>query len=133
MLWTGDGMTVYLDQVWMLNSVVDYLLLSLSGQLLGQPRHRIRLILAGAAGGIYAALSLLPGFRFLQGTVARILCAGLLCYGAFGRARGILRQTAVLFLLAAAFSRAQATMPLLASTWVTDAPAARHASVAPPV
>ena len=35
--------------------------------------------------------------------------------------------------LAAAFSRAQATMPLLASTWVTDAPAARHASVAPPV
>lgn len=104
MLWTGDGMTVYLDQVWMLNSVVDYLLLSLSGQLLGQPRHRIRLILAGAAGGIYAALSLLPGFRFLQGTIARILCAGLLCYGAFGRARGILRQTAVLFLLAAAFS-----------------------------
>ena len=35
--------------------------------------------------------------------------------------------------LAAAFSRAQATMPLLASTCVTDAPAARHASVAPPV
>lgn len=104
MLRTGDGMTVYLDQVWMLNSVVDYLLLSLSGQLLGQPRRRIRLILAGAAGGIYAALSLLPGFRFLQGTVARILCAGLLCYAAFGRAEGIFRQTAVLFLLAAAFS-----------------------------
>ena len=35
--------------------------------------------------------------------------------------------------LAAAFSRAQATMPLEASTCVTEAPAARQASVAPPV
>ena len=31
MLIAGDSMTVYLDQVWLLNSLVDYLLLSVSG------------------------------------------------------------------------------------------------------
>ena len=104
MLIPGDGMTVYLDQVWLLNGVVDYLLLSVSGRLLGMPRKRLRLLLSGAAGGIYAALSLLPGMGFLQGNLCRIFGAAMLCYGAFGQARGILRQTAVLFLLAAAFS-----------------------------
>ncbi len=104
MLIPGDGMTVYIDQVWLLNSLVDYLLLSVSGQLLGQPRRQLRLLLAGAAGGLYAALSLVPGMGFLQGNLCRAVSAGGLCLCAFGQARGILRQTAVLFLLAAAFS-----------------------------
>ena len=104
MLIPGDGMTVYLDLVWLLNGVVDYLLLSVSGRLLGMPRNRLRLLLSGAAGGIYAALSLLPGMGFLQGNLCRIFGAAMLCYGAGGPARGLLRQTAVLFLLAAAFS-----------------------------
>ena len=104
MLIPGDGMTVYLDQVWLLNGVVDYLLLSVSGRLLGMPQNRLRLLLSGAVGGMYAALSLVPGMRFLQGNLCRIFSAAGLCLCAFGQARGILRQTAVLFLLAAAFS-----------------------------
>lgn len=101
---TGDGMTVYMDEVWLLNSVVDYLLLWVSGGLLGVPMRRRRVLAAGAAGGIYAALSLLPGFTFLGSGAARVLAAAGLCLAAFGEKRGLLRQTVVLFLLAAAFS-----------------------------
>ena len=97
-------MTVYIDQLWVLNSVVDYLLLSASGSLLGVPIQRGRLAAAGALGGIYAVLSLIPQLGFLQTVCFRLLTAALLCLCAFGQVRGILRQTVVLFLLAAAFS-----------------------------
>ena len=100
----GDAMTVYLDQVWLLNGLVDYLLLRASGRLLGMPLRRMQLALAGAAGGIYAALSLLPGMAFLQSGLCRVLAAALLCLCAFWSPKGLLRQTIVLFLLAAAFS-----------------------------
>ncbi len=97
-------MTVYIDQLWVLNSVVDYLLLSASGSLLGVPIQRGRLAAAGALGGIYAVLSLIPQLGFLQTVCFRLLTAALLCLCAFGQVRGILRQTVVLLLLAAAFS-----------------------------
>ena len=97
-------MTVYLDQAWLLNSLVDYLLLRASGQLLGMPLHRGQLLMAGAAGGVYAALSLLPGFGYLQQLWCRVLVGALLCLCAFWSPRGLMRQTVVLFLLAAAFS-----------------------------
>ncbi len=97
-------MTVYLDQVWLLNSLVDYLLLRASGRLLGMPLRRMQLALAGAAGGIYAALSLLPGMEVLRLGLCRILVAAILCLCAFWSPKGLLRQTVVLFLLAAAFS-----------------------------
>ena len=104
MLVPGDAMTVYLDQVWLLNGLVDYLLLAVSGSLLGLPLRRRRILLAGALGGVYAALSVLPPFSFLQSLVGKILMAAVLCLAAFGRTRGLFRQTVVLFLLAAAFS-----------------------------
>lgn len=97
-------MTIYLDQAFLLNGLVDYLLLTVSGSLLGLPLRRKRILLAGAVGGVYAALSLLPSFLFLQSVFWKLLMAGVLCFLAFGTGRGLLRQWIVLFLLAAAFS-----------------------------
>lgn len=97
-------MTIYLDQAFLLNGLVDYLLLTVSGSILGLPLRRKRLLLAGVVGGVYAALSLLPSFLFLQSFFWKFLMAGVLCFLAFGTRRGLLRQWIVLFLLAAAFS-----------------------------
>ena len=54
-------MVVYLDRVFLLNLLVDYLLLLAGAQLSGRMLCRLRLLLCAAGGGIYAALTFLPG------------------------------------------------------------------------
>ncbi|MDD6023550.1 MAG: sigma-E processing peptidase SpoIIGA [Oscillospiraceae bacterium] len=97
-------MTVYLDQVWLLNGVVDYLLLSVCGTLTASLRRRWRLLLAAAMGGIYAVVCLLPGWEFLENLLWRILAGLALCLMAYGPGQGFLRRSLVLGLLTAAFS-----------------------------
>lgn len=46
---------VYLDRVFLLNSVVDYLLFLCAARLCGFPLHRRRLIFCAVLGGVYAA------------------------------------------------------------------------------
>lgn len=97
-------MTVYLDGVLVLNSLVDYLLLMVCGNVTGTPVQRKRVLLAGLIGGVYAILCLLPEFSFLDGFLWKVLMAWCLCLFAFGRRPGMIRRSAVLILLAAAFS-----------------------------
>ena len=97
-------MVVYLDGVLLLNSLVDYLLLVVCGNVTGTPVRRKRILAAGLFGGGYAMLALLPGFSFLDGLVWKLAMAWVLCLLAFGTRPGMLRRSVVLFLLAAAFS-----------------------------
>ena len=97
-------MTVYLDQVWLINGLVDYLLLVVSGNLTAVTIRRKRILFAGMLGGIYGAICLLPGWGFLSGLFWRLVVAAVLCLVAFGPGRLLLRQMVVLFLLTAAFS-----------------------------
>lgn len=96
-------MTVYVDGVWFLNGFVDYLLLVVTGNLTACRRGRKRILLAGALGGIYGVLCLLPGWAFLGNFLWRMVVSFVLCAVAFGLGRFLLRQTAVLWLLTAAF------------------------------
>lgn len=97
-------MTVYLDGVFLINGFVDYLLLVVAGNLTGSPLRRTRILLAGAIGGIYGAVCLLPGWGFFGNVIWRGVVAVILCAAGFGVSRGLARQVAVLFLLTAAFS-----------------------------
>ena len=97
-------MTVYLDQVWLINGLVDYLLLVVSGNLTAVTIRRKRILFSGMLGGIYGAMCLLPGWGFLCGLFWRLVVAAVLCLVAFGPGRLLLRQVVVLFLLTAAFS-----------------------------
>lgn len=99
----GDGMTVYLDGVWFLNGFVDYLLLTVTGNLTASGRGQKRILLAGVLGGVYGVVCLLPGWGFLGNLLWRMVASLLLCAVAFGPGRFLLRQTAVLWLLTAAF------------------------------
>ena len=65
-------MVVYLDRVFLLNLLVDYLLLLSAAQLSGRTLSRLRLLLCAAGGGLYAVATFLPGCGFLRGP----LCHG---------------------------------------------------------
>ncbi|MCD7735121.1 MAG: sigma-E processing peptidase SpoIIGA [Clostridiales bacterium] len=100
---------IYVDTVFLLNGVLDYLLLRSVAGLAVAPFRRLRLLAAGALGGAYAVLVFLPGLEWLAWPVCRVLWGAVMTGAAFGRRRGWLR----LFLLLLALSCALAGVLLL--------------------
>jgi len=111
-------MTVYIDEVFLLNAMVDYLLLLCAGRLTGEVLRRGRLALAAALGGLYASAVLLPGWAFLNRPLCRV-CAGVaLALTAYGGAVRLCRVTLTFFGVSAAFGGG-----VLALQYLSGAPA----------
>lgn len=92
-------MIVYLDLVFLLNFLVDFLLILAVNRYCGVPASKGRAAAGGALGGVYGAVCLLPGFSFLGGSFWRI--AALVAVGAvsFGLRRSAVRKTLIFALL----------------------------------
>lgn len=88
-------MVVYLDRVFLLNLLLDYLLLLAAAQLSGRTLHRLRLLACAAGGGIYAVLTFLPGCGFLRTPLCQLAVGSIIALCAYG-GRG---RPALLFLL----------------------------------
>ncbi len=97
-------MTVYVDLLFGLNAVINYLLLRGSAALGGCPAKRLRLAGAAALGGLYAIAAVLPGLERLQGVFCQGLCAGGMLLLAFGWKRSTVKQGLLFFALSFAFS-----------------------------
>lgn len=101
-VFAGGGKVVYLDLVMVLNFAVDFLLLMGTNGLSGFPVAPKRAALAAALGGVYGGMCLLPGFRFLGGTVWRLVFLALMSVMAFGWNRSALRRGTLFVLLSMA-------------------------------
>lgn len=93
---------IYLDLVFLLNALVDFLLLLGTNRLAGFPAGWNRAAPAALLGGVYAAACLLPGFRFLGSTLWRLVMLTLISLLAFGINRSALHRGAVFVLLSMA-------------------------------
>lgn len=94
---------IYLDTLFILNAVMDYLLLLCSARLAGEELRRTRMIFGALFGGAYAAVSVLPGMGFLLKPVFKLGAAVLMVVAGLGGSRRLLRQTVIFFALACAF------------------------------
>ena len=88
-------MVVYLDRVFLLNLLLDYLLLLAAAQLSGRTLHRLRLLACAAGGGAYAVLTFLPGCGFLRTPLCQLAVGSIIALCAYGGKR----RPALLFLL----------------------------------
>ena len=95
-------MQVYLDGVFLLNGIVDLLLILGTNRLTGFPADIKRSATGAVLGGIYGCLCLIPDFRFLSGAFWRLVFFGLISAAAFGFNSASLRRGAILFLLSMA-------------------------------
>jgi stage II sporulation protein GA (sporulation sigma-E factor processing peptidase) len=93
---------VYLDVVLILNFLVDFLLLLGTNRLTGYPPGAKRAALAAALGSAYAAVCIMPEFRFLGNMLWRTVFLALMAMVAFGFHSSSLQRGAVFVLLSMA-------------------------------
>lgn len=104
---------IYLDTLFLLNAIVDYLLLLCSARLAGEELHRLRMGLGAVLGGAYAAAVVLPGMHFLLHPVCKAGSAVLMVVVGLGASRRLLRQTVIFFALSCAFGGGVLAISLL--------------------
>ncbi len=94
---------VYLDTLFLLNTIMDYLLLLAAARLAGEPLRRVRMGVGAALGGAYAGAAVLPGFGFLSRPLWQLGCALVMVLVGLGASQRLLRQMVIFFALAFAF------------------------------
>ena len=94
-------MTVYVDLLFMLNALINYLLLRGSAVIGGAPIRPFRHILGATLGGIYAVAVVV--FPLLQKPLFQLLCAAGMLIVTFGWKRNTLKLG--LFFFALSFDR----------------------------
>lgn len=94
---------IYVDTLFFLNAMVDYLLLLAAARLAGEPLRRLRFAAGAALGGLYAVALFLPGLAFLAHPLCRVISAILMLLAAYGSSRRLLRQSIIFFALTCAF------------------------------
>lgn len=104
-------MTVYVDLLFAVNTVINYLLLRGSAVIGGCPGSPLRLLAAGCFGGGYAVASVMPGLWWLSRLPMQGICAGLMLIAAFGWKKSTIRQG--LYFLALSFAFGGAVLLLI--------------------
>ncbi len=110
---------IYVDTLFLLNAIVDYLLLLAAARLAGEPLCRWRFALGAALGGLYAVVIFLPGLSFLAHPLCRLASAVLMLVISYGKSRRLLRQGMLFVALTCAFGGGVVAIGLLGGTGLT--------------
>lgn len=110
---------VYIDLLFFLNLVANYLLLLGTGRIAGAVLNRWRLALGAAVGAAYAALVFLPGMGWLAQWPCKIVVGVAIVLAAYGGERRLLRIAVTFFAGSAALAGLVLGAELLGSTALT--------------
>lgn len=110
---------IYIDVLFLLNFVVDYILLLASARITGDVFSRIRLAVGAAIGAAYAAALFLPGFKWGANLLCKIAVSVLMVVVAFGARRRILRVLLVFYGVSAALGGLILALQLLEAGGLT--------------
>lgn len=106
-------MVIYADTLFLLNALVDYLLLLAAARLAGEPLRRLRFGLGAVLGGLYAVVIFLPRLAFLAHPLCRAAAGVLMLLTAYGGSRRLLRQGIIFLALTCAFGGGVVAIGLL--------------------
>lgn len=110
---------VYIDLLFLLNLIANYLLLLAAGRMSGAVLMRWRIGLGAAAGALYAVLVFLPGLEWLAFWLCKMACGVLMALIAYGGKRYLLRVTVFFFGASAALAGAVLGLEMLGSVSLT--------------
>ena len=110
---------IYIDTLFLLNAMVDYLLLLGAARLAGEPLRRRKFLVGALLGGGYAVAIFLPGFGFMTHPLVRLSAAAFMVLLAYGGSRRLLRQAVCFFALSCAFGGGVMAIGLLGRQGLT--------------
>ncbi len=110
---------VYIDLLFLLNLIANYLLLLAAGRLAGAALRRWRIGLGAALGALYAALIFLPGLGWLALWPCKLASGAAMALIAYGGERRLLRVTVLFFGVSAALAGAVLGLELLGNRSLT--------------
>lgn len=110
---------IYVDTLFLLNALVDYLLLLGAARLAGERLRRLRFTLGAVLGGGYAVAIFLPGGAFLQRLPCRLAVLALMSVAAYGGSRRLLRQSLLFLALSCALGGGVLAVSLLGGRGLT--------------
>jgi stage II sporulation protein GA (sporulation sigma-E factor processing peptidase) len=94
---------IYVDRLFLVNFIIDYFLLLITGRVCGMRLRRGYIALGAALGGVYAVAVLYPGLGFLSALPIKFCCAGAMMLTAYWGEQHLFRGMAAFALLSAAF------------------------------
>lgn len=99
-------MEIYIDIIFVINTVLNYLILLVTAKICDVAVSRKRLLLSAMLGGLYSAAVAIFGFEyvFLKSAPIKIIFGVLMVLAAFGKERGLFRIAVVFFLASAMFA-----------------------------
>jgi len=107
---------IYVDSLFLLSLVTDYLLCLVTGRFCGLYLKRLRYFMAALFGAVYSVLVFLPGLSFLALPVMELACAFFMGLIAFGGEKRLLRCMGVFLAVSASFGGAVWALTLHADT-----------------
>jgi stage II sporulation protein GA (sporulation sigma-E factor processing peptidase) len=104
---------IYADTLFLINFIIDYLLLLATAKICSVVTRRLRLAAAAALGGLYSVLVVIPATEFLANPFVKVAAGIAIALIAFiGQAR-IIRTTLVFFAVEAALGGAVMAVSLI--------------------
>lgn len=110
---------IYVDTLFLLNALVDYLLLLGAARLAGERLRRLRFTMGAVLGGGYAVAIFLPGGAFLQRLPCRLAVLALMSVASYGGSRRLLRQSLLFLSLSCALGGGVLAVSLLGGRGLT--------------
>ena len=104
---------VYVDSLFLLNLVINYIILLVTARICGSAAPRLRLLGGAVLGAIYAVAAVLPLPAFVVSLPVKLAVGVLMVLIAFGGQARLLRLALVFFAAAAAFGGAVMAASLL--------------------
>lgn len=93
---------IYIDKVFLLNLILDYLLLLTTARLAGMPLQRLRLLLVSTVGAAYSVAIFVPPLTILAHPVFRLAVGVAMPLAAYRKLRSRWHMTGLFLLISAA-------------------------------
>lgn len=111
---------IYIDELFALNLIIDYLLLLCSARVCGGMLRRRRYALGALFGALFACGAVLPGFGLLSMPALKLACGVIMALIAFGGEVLLIKRTLVFMAVSAAFGGAVWGVSLMAGADVSS-------------
>ncbi len=113
--------TIYVDSLFALNLIADYLLLIVGARVAGAVIRRWRIAIAAVVGAAYAVAAVVPEWGFLTRPLLKIALGVGMCLIAYGSERTLWRCSGMFFAVSALFGGAVWAAGMLAGGYGASA------------